>query len=243
MTLFTVYDDKYSNYLEMWQLFIRLAYPGYRVIAIPSIGQQVYSAACERYLINPVSQGDVYITDIDMMILPEVPTIEDFHAEEMKREGLCYSGTPRNNDEPEAFDRMAGGIYVTQEWYHRTAERRNAALIESDTMHQIGKGRYDDEKLLKRIIVESGLPIPPKKPIRKRYHGIHLGTIRNYIMYGIPRLRSEMSSRTTVKQARQWVEVCETQEYKNIKNFIMDSVIWSEFNFMDSLCKSHAKSH
>jgi hypothetical protein len=49
-----------------------------------------YAAACERFLVRPVIDGDVYITDIDMMILAEVPSLQEFHIKEMLNDGLFY---------------------------------------------------------------------------------------------------------------------------------------------------------
>jgi hypothetical protein len=135
---------------------------------------------------------------------------------------------------------MAGLIYVTQEWYEKTKDKRSQ-FLEELTSGKIGNGRYDDEKMLKRICAESRLQISPKRPLIRRHHGIHLGIIRNYCMYGKSRLRSEMQLRVSPAQARQWNKISAMDEYQDIKKRIDDKKIHLEYDFMDDFCRSHGK--
>lgn len=247
--IFTVFDEAYSDYKEMWEWVISRSYPEHfaGAIFIERTEQQPYIAACKRFTTNPnilyphLGEIDVYVTDIDMMILRESPTIEEFHREEISREGNCYSNSPRNNDEPESRERLTGLHYVTPEWYRKTFDARDRYLTLIDDSW-IGKGRYDDEKMLFNICNESGLKIPPKKPLQKRHHGIHLGTFRNYVMYGPQRLRSELRTRISPHQARQWNEITEEKEYKRILSNIKNPVIKKEFEFLETFCRSWGKS-
>ena len=246
--IFTICDEAYSDYREMWEWLIKRNYPEYcsGLTIIEKVEQQPYMAACKRFVVNPYGlfpnlKKDIYITDIDMMILRESLTIEEFHRKEIKEEGNCYSNSPRNNDEPESYLRLTGLHYATPEWYEKTINAREIyrTLINDGW---IGKGRYDDEKMLFNICIESGLKIPPKKPLQKRHHGIHMGTFRNYVMYGPQRLRSELRTRISPHQARQWNEITEEKEYKRILTNIESPVIKKEFKFLETFCRSWGKN-
>jgi hypothetical protein len=239
MIIFTTFDNRYQPYTETWKVFIQYAYPQYKAVAKRS-EYQGFASACERYLYEASTKEDVYITDIDMMILREDPEINNFHLLEMVESGLSYSNTPRDNKEPRANERLTGLHYCTPRWYDETRGTREAYsfLLRAG---KIGVGRYDDEIMLKQICLQSGLKIPPKRWIWERQHGIHLGVIRNYKPHGKARVVAEMRSRVKPEQARQWVEVSETPEYKAAKSRITDKLILWEFDFMDTFCRSQGK--
>jgi hypothetical protein len=240
LTIFTIHDERYQGYASMWKYFICEAYPQYSAISGMIESKEQYTAACRRFIDQPINEGDVYITDIDMMILWEPISIDLFHNFEMNESGLCYSNSPRNNSEPFSSLRLTGLHYCNQEWYRRTEKSRQEALslVEKG---EIGKGRYDDEIMLKRICEESGLGIPPKRKLILRHHGIHMGTFRNYIMYGPARMRTELRQRISPFQARQFVQISETAEYKLIFKYIKNPIIQKEYEFLEVFCRSRGR--
>ena len=241
VTVFTVYNEKYSAYAEMWKYCINRAYPQYQVIAKEVRSSYEYDANCLRFLEHPTIEGDVYICDIDMMTLKENPSLHEFHHNEMKASGLCYSNSPRNNTEPKSYERLCGLHYATQEWYAKTAVMRLKYKNMLDR-GEVGRDFFDDEIMLKKICEESGLGIPPKTPLFKRHHGIHFGTIRHYKSLGPERLTAELRVRVKPEQAQQWVEIADSVEYKRILKSIEDKTILWEFAFMDKFTRSWSKN-
>ena len=130
LLIFTTVNGRYRVYADLFTFCCKRAYPEYSV----SIEEPVYNtekqqekipyfAACSRFLIYPIFDGDVYITDVDMMICPEKVSIQDFHREEIRQSGLCYSNSPRWK-EPHGENRLTGLHYVTSEWWKETIKQR-----------------------------------------------------------------------------------------------------------------------
>ena len=243
ITVYTVFNEKYSGYVEMWAYCIKKAYPDYRVIAKEVRSHYQYDAACLRFLEYPENAPteDVYITDIDIMILKENPSLREFHRNEMKASGLCYSNSPRNNNEPRSYERLSGLHYATPGWYAGTVTARIKYKIMLDN-GDIGKDFFDDEIMLKKICEESDLSIPPKTPLFRRHHGIHFGTIRHYISLGPERLTSELRMRVKPEQALQWVEIVDSPEYPKIISRIDNPTIQKEFEIMEKFTRSWSKN-
>jgi hypothetical protein len=245
-SIFAVYDEAYLGYAEMWRFCIRRAYPECAVNCMmeTATGKPKWYAACKRLLITPPMYGgeDVYVTDIDMMILPEIPTLYNFHHSEMIETGLCYSNTPRNNvDELYSRDRLTGLHYATKEWYDRTAEARKKYLEQLEA-GRVGTQRIDDELILMKVCQESGLGIPPKHNLIKRHHGIHVGIIRAYFNHGIPIIRTKMKTRISPEMAHKWQAVVMFEpEYPKIISRIADKRIKREFDILDRFTKGRMK--
>ena len=240
-TIYTVYNEKYAGYSKMWRYCINQAYPDYQVVSKEVRSHYQYDAACLRFLERPDETGDVYICDIDIMILREALPLHEFHQLEMKASGLCYSNSPRNNNEPRSYERLCGLHYATQAWYNGTAKARLKYKFMLDR-GEIGIDFFDDEIMLKKICEESGLGIPPKTPLFKRHHGIHFGTIRHYISLGIERVMAELRVRVKPEQARQWVEIMDSEEYPKIIARIDDKTIRKEFDIMETFTRSWSKN-
>jgi hypothetical protein len=241
ITIYTVYNEKYAGYADMWIHCIKQAYPSYQVIAKEMRSHYQYDASCIRYLDRPYHEGDVYISDIDIMILKETQPLHAFHQIEMINSGLCYSNSPRNNNEPRSYERLTGLHYATQAWYAATALARLKYKNMLDR-GEIGMDFFDDEIMLKKICEESGLGIPPKTPLFRRHHGIHFGTIRHYISLGPERLTSELRTRVKPDQARQWVEIMDSPEYPKIISKISNPIIRKEFEIMETFTRSWSKN-
>jgi hypothetical protein len=156
----------------------------------------------------------VYITDIDMMICPEIPTLLDFHLKEIKETGLCYSNTPRWK-EPMGDNRMTGLHFVTKEWWRQT-EIASAHELDRLVKGEIGGCKCDDELMLMRIIKASGLPVADRRPLIPRHHGIHLGTLRDYRKMTLQARRNAVHRRIGMEKAAYWLGLIKTPEYGRI---------------------------
>jgi hypothetical protein len=139
-----------------------------------------------------------------MMIMPETPSLKDFHIQEMQESGLCYSNTPRGTEERGA-DRVTGLHFVGFEWFNKTYDARRKYL--ERCMNGEYTNRIDDELILMRVIKESGLEVPRKRPLMKRHHGIHFGTLRAYKSHDRKHRFEQLRLRISPERARQWQEL------------------------------------
>jgi hypothetical protein len=115
------------------------------------------------------------ITDIDIMMQFESIHPVDQHMRSLMKNNLeCYDNYISTNGAD--GKRVPGVHFVTKAWWARTAaarDRHRAVLREEEIKE------YDyDERMLYRIIHESGLPEPPKLPNLWAHHGVHLGDWR-----------------------------------------------------------------
>ena len=118
----------------------------------------------------------VLITDIDIMLMRETPSLVDQHMLDLRSNGLeCYSNYATNHDK----GGMPGVHFVTKDWWKRTEEARN----EYDShLKQFGsEGFWYDEWMIHQIVVESGLPVQDKRTNLWCHHGVHLGDYRRRI--------------------------------------------------------------
>lgn len=236
---------RYKVYSELFQFAIKKAYPEYDVHVFNSdIQMPKYYGACIRFLLNPDLFRDykyVYITDIDMMIVRESVTILDFHTNEINETGLCYSNTPRGNEE-RGFDRLTGLHFVTQEWWENTKGIRKKYLkMLSDC--EIGEVAIHDELMLMNIVKESGLPVsPPKRDLICRHHGLHLGTVRAHKHETLQKLRRDVFIRVSVQRAKEWMKVVETPEYRSIMLDIKrrDKMAYDELCIMEKFTRQRS---
>lgn len=74
---------------------------------------------------------------------------------------------------------MPGVHFVTKNWWVRTQLSREQ---ESAALEGANLNYWYDERMLYRIVVNSGLPLPPAEPEPEHHHGFHLGSYRlNFI--------------------------------------------------------------
>lgn len=229
--IFTFATGRYTIYTDLWQFVLEKSYPEYRgkVFTIkPSDpaahGWPQYYGACVRYLYEPplatIDQGEgvspgfdyCYITDIDMMIMRENPTLLDFHIAEMKETGLCYSNCIRGGGEEDGANRLTGLHFVNRQWWNDTRAVRDRYLM-ALKRGSFGHIAIDDELMLMKIVKESGLGIVPRRTLVVRHHGIHLGTFRAKKTATIQERKRAARIRITADYARQWQEIVSTPEY------------------------------
>ena len=158
----------------------------------PKIGTGPYFTAASRFLLDLPASGLEYvpktdeatipefclITDIDILFMPSTVSLIDQHMGHLEKDGTrCYENwvSELRNGEP----RLPGIHFVTREWWSATREARasEAAILQSKDEIEY----WYDEMMLGRIVVDSGLPLPPTKPMLPklwRKHGVHLGDDR-----------------------------------------------------------------
>lgn len=188
----TMTDNRYAYYAELFRWCCKKSYPEYDVVVLnkenhfPGYPDNGYTTNALRFLTGyePYEGYDnVYITDIDMMILPEIPRLHDFHLREMKNR--CYSNSLRNKHHTFELDgqtwdglhSMTGLHFCNREWFERT--NRSAAKYREFLKTNI-VGRGFDGRILYLMAKENGLGLPAKYKQIKRHHGIHIGTFRLY---------------------------------------------------------------
>jgi hypothetical protein len=166
--------DKCPYNLKAWKLNAELVpmfedFPRYR-----------YMSIALRFAIEKKHFVDfdyAYITDIDMMIMPESKDIEYFHITEMLQTGLCYSNSLRNANHYEGSLSLSGLHFASKEWFERSDE---IAGQYREWMRKglVGMYREYDGVMLYRIAEQAKIGLPGKYKLAKRHHGIHMGNFR-----------------------------------------------------------------
>lgn len=246
LLIFTCADGIYTQYTELWKYSIRTSYPEYNYFCYNNNLYNTNTAQYIRFIIGYKDGLDsifdyFYITDVDCMIMKEPISILDFHLKEMKETGLCYSNTLRKS-EPQGNDRLTGLHFCNKEWYDKTEKAReyyNNLIIEN----KIGIGLYNDEIMLKNIVLKSGLKLPSKKyPLIKRHHSIHIGTIRHYLGHSRETMNHQLSMRISKDYAKQWISYYEDKEFLDIIKRITNKQIIKMLNILYGFCMRMSNS-
>jgi len=174
------YDDGYAAYEELFVSCARMAYPEYAVHTFKiEESPAPANTAAMRFLVEWPDLGYDYalMTDLDILIHREDPPLLEQHLRVMEKEKLgCYENWITADGGK--YPRMTGIHFVTKDWWKATRGQRLEELkYVSRTPIQ---DRTFDEWMIGRIIVDSGLPLPPQGSVKLwREHGIHLGRWRN----------------------------------------------------------------
>lgn len=167
------YDDFSLDYVGMFRFCAALAYPEYDVMTIyvkncaPGIIPSLRFLYEDCFFIN---YDFILITDIDILIMRESPTIEDQHFSSMERHNLI------GYDNYVVEDRMIGVHFVNRLWWPATSRWRCHEMLRLMSMGTPPKG-YDEEMLF-RIVKNSDLPWQKSEMNLWSEHGIHLGAYR-----------------------------------------------------------------
>lgn len=202
----TVVDKEYMAYLPAFVYCVNQAYAHYHVRLflrdpcpydlkgwklaaeiVPMFGdfpRYPYLSIALRFAIGKefFKEFDyVYVTDIDMMIMPEHRDIEYFHCVEMNQTGLCYSNSLRNANHYAGSESLTGLHFASREWFERTDDlvceyRKNMRR------GILGIYREYDGCMLYRIAKKCNLGLPGKYRLTNRHHGIHMGNFRIFGM-------------------------------------------------------------
>lgn len=143
-------------------------------VAAPDTG---YTTAALRFTEGDVMSDYAYtlITDIDILLMPEEMTIIDQHMMHIERDG---TGVYENwiSEDRDGFPRLPGVHFVLQPYWYETSQAR--AKYRNELIATGASAYWHDEVMLGKIVVESGLLLPPRAPKLWRKHGPHLGDIR-----------------------------------------------------------------
>jgi hypothetical protein len=235
------------DYADLWRFCINREYPEYEctVVTGTETDSPKYYGACIRYLMeNPNSNicEYTYITDIDMLILREDTPIHEYHTKEM-RNGECFSNARRGPGEPQGVNRLTGLHFMHKSWYEKTVDAR-IKYTEKLINKEIGSVSIDDELMLAKIVTESGMELPPNRPLIERHHGIHLGTLRDKSKFknssaSLQERNRAFRARVNHNMAKRWVNIIDSDEYKELfKNMNMRNkqLIW-ELSEVERLCR------
>ena len=242
-------NNRYTSYIDMWELALSKAYPEYDTAAVvfnPGNTPQYYGA-CIRFLKNMSECNGkqykyTYITDVDMMIVREDVPLLDFHLNEIKETGLCYSNTARGT-ETEGPNRLTGLHFVTGEWWGKTKVVRDR-YFKKLCAGEIGNSPIDDELMLMKIVKESWIETPPpRRDLIGRHHGLHLGTVRAHKSESHQSLRRAVHLRVSPDKAKKWQGVVCSREYSSILSKVQksDRMAYEEFMIMDRMTKQIEK--
>lgn len=249
--IYTECNGWYSEYRSVFQHFASRAYPDAYVYVVDHGDNELpceYYSACSRLLMDRSSNdlGDnlfasydsVYVTDIDMLLLPG-EDLFSYHESMIKKTDLPYNNT-RRYGEPFAETRLTGLHYATRGWYEQTTLAR-AKYNTKLQCGEIGNDRFDDEKILFNVVKESGLGLPPMQPRVRLHFGIHLGTLRAYRYKSRETLNSQLKMRISPVQARAYLDACREPAFgKVIDSGRHDMVAW-QLKTLHSFCMRRAK--
>ncbi len=199
LTIYTVANKKYIDYIPFFIYSINKAYPDYYIqvfcttntqSSIINLDFKNYELILDPYLngkdiifkrilVKPHFITDYYfLTDVDIFFIKEQPDIVTQHLKHMKVCNLdCCSNIIRPNKK---INRLTLSHFVTKKYFKKLKVR--------DFKEQ------NDEEYLYNLCVESDIKLPRKeeeynpdettwidynKPLFRRHHGFHLSAIRS----------------------------------------------------------------
>jgi len=234
----TVVDRNYIDYVPFFKWCMAKSYPDYGVVVLikeNEFGDCIYSGyntIALRFLTGskPYAGYDyVYITDIDMMILPEAKPLHKFHLDEMAKTGLPYSNSLRNHKHWEGEHSLTGLHFCSIEWFDLVEK-------EADVYRQIVRSqqvrREYDGWMLYHMCHDSGIGLPGKYPLVVRHHGIHLGNFR--LFEGRKR---KLEKRMDKNKCRMWLEYIADPHYREMIDKVTDSAVRRTFNLLEEYCR------
>ena len=236
LTIYTAASGHYTHYAPYFELCAKRAYPtvDVRVDILDNV-PCLYYAACYRFL-NEVPGDYVYITDVDMVLMP-MPDLFAYHVGMMTVTGLPYSNCQRKN-EPMGPDRLTGLHFCTPEWYQATVESRRVYMAKLNR-GEVGKGRFDDELTLMRVVRESGLGIPPRRRLINLHFGVHIGTIRAYKSKTRETMRHQLNMRVSPALAQEMCVIMDSPEWRDIK--CDNRTVREEMRTLEVYCRGRAR--
>ena len=226
----TVVDQKYSAYIPMFAWCCKTVYPSYhiRIFVVGEYKERIknadiiplfndfpttpYNAIALRFVVPPEYYREfdyVYITDIDIMIMPERVELADFHKAEMVASGLPYSNSTRNVHHYLGNKSLTGLHFATRKWFEQTENERQRyySLLQKGL---VGNYREYDGVMLHRMCERSELKLPNKYNLKKRHHGIHLGNFRLF------EDKAKWAERIIPDYRSQWMEWVSNPTFKTI---------------------------
>ena len=193
-----------------------------------------YAPISWRFVVPPScyeGYDNVYITDIDMMIMPEKVDFLYYHLNEMGETGLCYSNSLRNSKHWKGTESFTGLHFASKEWFERTEKARQKYEIKL-RLGRVGEKREYDGHMLYLMAKESGLEICKKLKLAERHHGVHLGNFRLF------KTMIKLKKRMNVEKCLKWQEWQRDSMFRKICGLVSgDSVVKAQLVAMDAHCK------
>lgn len=234
--IYTCVSGDYLGYAPLFHLAAARANPNAEVeVDRITTAKVPFQAACQRFLTSNGDYDRVYITDIDMIHLTCCGDLWAHHEAIGKQYGTCYSNTCRRR-EPLGAQRMTGLHMCLPGWYEATSVSRNEEQEALDR-RVIGKGRFDDELMLRRIVERSGLPVLDHPGnLVKRHFGIHMGTIRAYRSHGRAAIWQQLGVRIDRPMAQEFCQI-----YDSLVAVTDDHTILDELQIIYRYCMERSK--
>jgi len=238
----TVVSGWYSRYINLWLACIKMSYPEYDTEVVYVQDSQKYGAACIRFIEDFRKYNKArffYITDADMLIMREEPTLLNFHLAEMKESGLPYSNTLRSR---EGENRFTGLHFCNESYFDLTETARREARFKL-AAGEIGNSATDDEIMLKGIIDSLNKPYPPMRHLVNRHHGIHLGVFRGVEKEPWSAIKRKLDERVNHQRASWWLKSLENPWFADVVKKTADSDIRIRFqlDILFKFCKGVVK--
>lgn len=159
-----------------------------------------YTTAALRFVYEDAvirSYDYVLLTDVDMLIYREDPTIVDQHMRDLHKNGLrCYSNYVSTIHD--SSPRLPGVHFVTKDWWDITRDSRThyaEYLLKNGS-----PAWWFDEVMLYNIAKESGLKIQNTALNLWCHHGIHIGDYRRSIIRNEPRSQPDAYQQLYMKK-------------------------------------------
>lgn len=263
LLLTTLVDRRYWDYVDLFTWCAKKSYPEYDVKIFhreeifpnhPNLG---YTTNALRMVMPQELFSEyryIYITDIDIMILREDPPLLDFHVKDMGHK--CFSNSIRNAGNTyqsggevwRGNECLSGLHFCSREWFERVEPQ---AIKWRKYLGENEVWRGFDGRILYLICKEVGFPIPPKRGLIRRHHGIHLGTFRLWRdgLSHCNRIDAKPMTNEQAKQAwakrvspekcRTWRRYMEDPQYQKIVSEIKDPTIRGYVRDLDSYARVH----
>lgn len=193
-----------------------------------------YAPISWRFVVPPEHYEEyenVYITDIDMMIVSQSVDLLYYHLNEMGETGLCYSNSLRNSKHWKGTESFTGLHFASKEWFERTEEARQKYWTKL-RLGRVGSKREYDGHMLYLMAKESGLGKCKKLKLAERHHGIHLGNFR--LFKTMVKLKKRMNTDKCLK----WQEWQRDPLFRRICALVSnDPKVKLQLKAMDLHCK------
>lgn len=125
---------------------------------------------------------NVYMGDIDILIIKENPSLLDSHLQHCTKTNLPYSNTIRKSTK-----RLTGLHFIkTKEYFNKMNSLINYYIINNDKI----PNNLKDEKFLYSMIKKTIGFGNLKQVTFRPHHGLHLGFFRNFLNYTTKNLNS-----------------------------------------------------
>jgi hypothetical protein len=131
-----------------------------------------------RWIMNPNEYegfDNIYLGDIDIMIVKEPISLEDQHIQHCIKCGLSYSNSVRPKTQ-----RLSGLHFIRRQQYFDSI--KNIRIEYQNAWNDGLLKKEKNENVLYKIIEESGIGFP--KGWFRPHHGIHLGIWRSKEVWG-----------------------------------------------------------